>query len=67
MGLPPGTQVFKLPHGLLVNHINRYLPKTTMLRAVTEGDAGEQLNGSSPATLALLPGILCSYRGKLPS
>lgn len=44
IAIAPGTQVFKMPHGLLVNHTGRYSPRTTMLRVIKEGDAGEQLN-----------------------
>ncbi|KAM7330032.1 hypothetical protein ACRRTK_011645 [Alexandromys fortis] len=39
IAIAPGTQVFKMPHGLLVNHTGRYSPRTIMLRVIKEGDA----------------------------
>lgn len=59
--IPPGTQVLKVPQGLLVSHTSQYLPRITMLWTVKDGDAGEL---SSEVTLTLLSGSLDSRRGK---
>lgn len=61
IAISPGTQVLKVPQGLLVSHASQYLPRITMLWTVKDGDAGEL---SSEVTLTLLSGSLDSRRGK---